>query len=255
MIERAYFAMCLALGRLLRSAKYSRTWASADDGGRHIRKRRAFYAPLLIWTTAPLFKILDTGVRVLPQRDWEEHERRIYWSLYGASIRIDSDGTLVLPRLDGKTLAAWLDEPELEDSVRNLAIERAVAALVEFHRQGFTHGDAMAENVLVDLETKVARWFDFETVHESGRRTVWRRADDVRALAVTCLIRTAPAKRAEALTLILDAYSDEEVTRRLTTFFLSIFRRPLAFHLAQAGLSFAGFHEIGRLLNSRQRSA
>ena len=57
---------------------------------------------------------------------------------------------------------------------------------------GFTHGDAMAENVMVDLEAGVAHWFDFETIHDSRRPMAWRRADDVRALLVTCLVRTVP---------------------------------------------------------------
>ena len=157
----------------------------------------------------PLVRILDTGVRVLPQRDWEERERRIYRSLRGTSIRIDADGTLVLPCLAGETLATLLEDPELEESVRKRAIERAVVALAEFHRLGFTHGDAMAENVLVDLEAGVAHWFDFETIHDSSRPMAWRRADDVRALLVTCLVRTVPEKLAETLQLILDVYADE----------------------------------------------
>ena len=146
----------------------------------------------LVWMGGPLVRILDTGVRVLPQRDWEERERRIHRSLRGTSIRIDADGTLVLPCLAGKTLATLLEDPELEESVRKRAIELAVVALAEFHAQGFTHGDAMAENVMVDLEAGVAHWFDFETIHDSSRPMAWRRADDVRALLATCLLRTVP---------------------------------------------------------------
>ena len=131
------------------------------------------------------------------------------------------------------------------------AIERAVVALAEFHRLGFTHGDAMAENVLVDLEAGVAHWFDFETIHDSSRPMAWRRADDVRALLVTCLVRTVPEKRAGTLQLILDVYADEGVTRLLATSFTSVLRRPLTFHLAQAGLSFQCFREIARLLRER----
>ena len=41
----------------------------------------------------------------------------------------------------------------------------------------------------------------------------WRRADDVRALLATCLLRTVPEELAETLQLILDVYADEEVTR------------------------------------------
>jgi hypothetical protein len=60
---------------------------------------------------------------------------------------------------------------------RDRAIERAVVAPVEF--LGLTHGDAMAENVMVDLAPRrcpgrpehsstgdagVANWFDSETI-------------------------------------------------------------------------------------------
>jgi len=154
--ERAYFVLCLALGRLLRSGRYSKAWIAYHDGELQVRKYRFFHAPLLVWMGGPLLRILDTGVRVLPQRDWEERERRVYRSLRGTSIRIDADGTLVLPCLAGKTLATLLEDPELGESVRKRAIERAVVALVEFHHLGFTHADAMAENVLVDVEAGVA---------------------------------------------------------------------------------------------------
>ena len=109
----------------------------------------------------------------------------------------------------------------------------------------------MAENVLIDLEAGAAHWFDFETIHDSSRPLAWRRADDVRALAVTCLVRTVPEKLAETLQLILDVYADEGVTRLLATSFTSVLRRPLTFHLAQAGLSFQCFREIARLLRER----
>ena len=264
--ERACFFLCLTLGRLLRSARYSKTRTVYKDGDpstgsgssrawsrdeRQVRKRRSFYAPLLIWLGGPLATLLDTGVRVLPQRDWEDRERRIYRSLYGTAIRVDEDGTLVLPCLPGETLASLLDDPGLEESIRKTVIERAVVALTEFHRSGLTHGDAMAENVMVDVEAGVARWFDFETVHESGRAMDWRRADDVRALLVTCVVRTGPRQLAETLQLVLDVYADEAVTRLLATSFTSVFRRALIFHLAQAGLSFQRFREIARLLCSR----
>ncbi len=249
--ERAYFVLCLALGRALRSATYSNTQIVREQGEHQVRKRRLSYAPLLIWLSGPLVRILDTGVRVLPQRDWEERERRMYRILGATSIRIDAGGTLVLPCLAGETLATLLDDPELEEPVRKSAIERSVIALAELHHLGFTHGDAMAENVMVDLESGVARWFDFETIHESNRPMAWRRADDVRALLVTCLLRTAPGKFAETLQLILDAYADEAVTRLLAMNFTSVLRRPLTFHLAQAALSLPCFREIARLLSER----
>ena len=209
--ERAYFVLCRAAGWLLRSGKYSKARIVYQDGVPHVRKYRLFYAPLLVWMVGPLLRILDTGVRVLPQREWEERERRINQSLRGSSIQINADGVLVLPLLAGRTLATLLEDPDLEESVRRNAIEQAVVALAEFHHLGFTHGDAMAENVMIEAAPSkggVAHWFDFETIHESSRPLVWRRADDVRALLVTCLVRTAPEKFAETLRLILDVYAD-----------------------------------------------
>ena len=82
--SRAYFALCLASGRMLRAARYSTVRIVHEDGQRLVRKHRRFYAPLLIWMSDLLVRILDAGVRVLPQRDWEQRERRIYERLYGA---------------------------------------------------------------------------------------------------------------------------------------------------------------------------
>ena len=249
--ERACFLLCLTLGRLLRSTRYSQARIVHRDGARLVEKSRSFYAPLLVWTSGPLLRLLDTGVRVLPQREWEERESQVYRSLRGASIRIDADGTLVLPCLAGETLATLLEDPELQESVRKRAIEQAVVALAGFHSLGFTHGDAMAENVLVDLEAGVAQWFDFETIHDASRPLAWRRADDVRALLATCLVRTVPEKRAGTIRLVLDVYGDEDVTRVLVMSFASVWRRPLIFHLAQAPLSYQGFREIASLLKER----
>ena len=249
--ERAYFLLCSGVGRVLRAGRYSKARIVREDGELQVRKRRALYAPLLVWLGGPLVRLLNTGVRVLRQRDWEERERLAYGSLFGRSIRIDADGTLVLPRLAGETLASLLENPGLRESAREKAIELAVAALAELHARGFTHGDAMAENVMVDLEAGVARWFDFETMHDSSRSMVWRRADDVRALLATCLVRTGPAKRAETLELILDAYPDEGAARLLPSSFSSVWRRPLTFYLGQAPLSYHSYRQIAGLLRER----
>jgi len=248
--SRAYFALCLACGRMLRAARYSTVRIVGLDGQQLVRKHRRFYAPLLIAMSDLLVSILDAGVRVLPRRDWEQRERRIYQSLYGASIEVEVDGTLVLPLLAGLTLSTLLEDPELEESIRKQAMKHAAIALADFHRLGFTHADAMAENVMVDLEAGAAHWFDFETIHEASRPLAWRRADDLRALLVTCLVRTAPARRVDTLEVILDAYADEDVTRALAASFASVWRRSLTLHLLQAQLSFRCFSELGRLLGA-----
>jgi hypothetical protein len=248
---RAYFALCLALGRLLGSMKYAKVRIVSCENGCEVRKRRSLYAPLLIWISAPFVGILDAGVRFLPQRDWEQRERRLYRSLYDTPIRIEAGRTLVLPCLPGRTLAALLEDPALEGSARTNAIEHAVVALVELHELGRTHGDAMADNVMIDLEAGVARWFDFETIHDASRSIEWRRADDVRALLATCLLRTRPGNRDQTLELILDVYANDEVARLVESSFTSPWRRSLGYHLSQAALSFDSFREIARLLRQR----
>lgn len=251
MVERAAFLLWRALGRLLRAGRYATVEMVEQAGAPYVVKRRRFYAPLLVWMGGPLFRLLDSGVRVLPRRAWLARERELYQALYGTQVRSSAGGALLLPRLPGETLAALLEDAALEERRRRQAIRLAVDALVAFHERGLSHGDAMAENVLVDLQASAARWFDFETVHEAQRAMAWRRADDVRALLATCLLRTAPEQRAATLGLILDAYGDEAVTRLLSAQFGSVWRRPLLFHLAQAGLSPDGFREIGRLLRAR----
>lgn len=248
---RFYFFLCLTLGRLLRSARYSRATLVEQDGERQVRKRRSFHAPLLLWLGGPLLGFLDTGVRVLPRRQWEERERLLYRSLRNTPIRVDADGTLVLPCLTGETLATLLEDPAQEEPVRKRAIELAVAALAQLHRLGLTHGDAMAENVVVDLDAGVAHWLDFETMHDPDRPMAWRRADDLRALLATSLLRTAPGKLAETLHLMVDAYANDETTRLLATSFTTTVRRPLAFHLGQAPMSFRCFRSTALLLKAR----
>ena len=248
---RAWFFACLTLGRLLRSARYSEVRIVREGSELQVRKRRLFFAPLLVAMSGPLARVLDTGVRVLPQREWEERERELHARVHGSSIRIDGNATLVLPFLEGQTLAALLGDRRLDESSRKMAIELAVLALVELHRAGVTHGDAMAENVMVDIEAGVAHWFDFETVHDSGRAMAWRRADDVRTLLVTCLLRVTHDAMADTLNSILDLYADADVTSRLGASFASTFRRPLAFHLGQAGVSHQCFRRIDRLLHER----
>lgn len=248
--RRAYFLLALSLGRLLRSGRYSRTLIDPEDGVL-VRKRRLIHAPLLVWLGGGLLRILDTGVRVLPQRDWEAREGRLYRDIYGAAVRVEPGGTLLLPRFAGETLATLLENPAIDEPSRREAIRLAVVALADLHRGGFTHGDAMAENVMIDLQGRSAHWFDFETMHEPGRPLAWRRADDVRALLATSLLRTPPDRFAETLDLIVDRYADGEVTRHVAARFTSVLQRALTLHLGQAPLSFRSFGEIARLLRER----
>ena len=244
-----WFDACLAMGKALRASTYSTTRLIQSDGAQRVEKTRRPWAPLLVRLGAPLARALDTGVRVLPQREWEDRERMLYRVLYDASVERTRSGTLLLPRLGGRTLAALLENPPVDMHIRTQAIRAAVVALEQLHLAGFTHGDAMAENVLVD-EHGVARWFDFETVHDTDRPEVWQRADDLRALLSTCALRTPAPDVASIIRVILDAYTDEDVKHTLPAHFESPSQRALVYHLGQAPHSFQSYRRIAELLRT-----
>jgi len=252
-MSRAWFVVCQAGAWILRSATYSTVDVVERSGRRQVHKRRSVYAPLILWMSRPLVTMLGTGFHVLGQRDWHDRERDIYRRLYGLEVRTARNGTLVLPWFEDRTLAAILEDATADEAVRLKAIELAAAGLADLHRRGLTHADAMAENVFVDLDARVARWFDFETAHDPGRPVEWRRADDLRALLMTCVARTPPEKCREIVRCVLDAYADGAVARTLAAGFESATQRALPFHLAQATLSFHAFEQLRRLLRDRFR--
>ena len=248
--ERAYYFLCLQAGRLIRSARYSDVAFAERDGGCEVRKRRRIHAPLLVQTSRPVFRILGAGLRVLPHREWVSREQRLYRQLQRGTVRKEGD-VLVMPMLAGTSLARLLDDAGMNESDRRRAIELAVIALARLHREGITHGDAMADNVLVDFDAGTAHWFDFETLHDSNRSEAWRRADDLRALLATCLLRTPEAESEVVLACLVEAYGDPTIERHLAERFRSILQRPLAFHLGQAPLPRLRFRTIARWLEAR----
>ena len=248
--ERAYFSLCLGAGRLLRSARYSSVELIEQNGERQVRKRRRFHAPLLVLASRPAFALFDTGLRVLAYRGWIDRERRMYELLRRAPIRVDDDA-IILPMLPGRTLASLLGDPASSEADCLRAAELAVAALMELHRAGCTHGDAIAENVLVDLAAGTAHWVDFEIAHDARCPFVWRRADDLRALLATALLPTPDDRLDAMLVRIVDSCPDAAVKRQLAEQFRSILRRPLPFHLGQAPLPLSRHRAIGRRLVER----
>lgn len=248
--ERLYFALSLRIGRLLRAARYSDVRLARGDGRAEVRKRRRSYAPLLVHLSGPIFRVLGTGMRVLPQQAWFDRERELYARLQRPPVHVE-DGTLVLPVLPGITLSELLADPIVSQTERTVAVVLAAQALAELHQMGISHGDGMAENVLVDLSGGAAHWFDFETVHDGDRPPGWRRADDLRALVATSLARTPEDAIEATLTAIIEAYRDNDAWSRLAEHFTRVLQRPLPFHLGQAPLSVAGYGVIGRVLTRR----
>ena len=111
--ERAYFLLCLALGRLLRSGRYRRLGSSTRTASVRCESAacstRPFWSGWVVrWSGS---WILAAGPSPAGLGGTGAPDLR---SLYDASIRIDADGTLVLPWLAGETLATLLEDPKLE---------------------------------------------------------------------------------------------------------------------------------------------
>jgi hypothetical protein len=243
---RAWFALCRACGWILRSARY--TEVEVRDGAGVVRKRRVAVAPALVWLSGPLMRVLDAGVRVLPQQAWVDRERLMYGTLHGARVSLNGK-TIELPRLPGRSLAVILEDSSVDQVVKRRAVALAVDSLASLHRAGHTHGDAMAENVLVELDGGAARWIDFETVHDERRPIEWRRADDVRALLATSVLRMRDAT-AEVVRMVIDRYEDRAVLRLVVARVTPGFSPALVFHLGQAALSFDHYRELARQLGT-----
>jgi hypothetical protein len=108
----------------------------------------------------------------------------------------------------------------------------------------------MVSNVMIDIESNRARWFDFENVHDERRSISWRRADDVRALLASCLAVTDASRHAELAQCILDVYGDLNVIQLVRGLLGSTIQRSLPFHLGQAPLSYRAYSAIGRTLGT-----
>jgi hypothetical protein len=248
--SRGWFACSFLIGTALRSGRYASAEVIERNGTVVVRKERLRRAPILVWLVGVLYKLLDSGVRVLPQHEWEARERERYLSLYNLRVERNGDRVLILPRLPGVPLAQLLSERGVDSHSRSRALALATAALGAMHRTGTTHADAMASNVMIDLDSNSAQWFDFENVHEDGRSPLWCRADDVRALLSSCLALTDASLHAEVTQVIVDSYGDDEIVRLAGRVFDSVLHRPLPFHLGQAPLAYRTYLGIGRALET-----
>ncbi len=249
---KGYHALCSALGRCLRSATYSRVADGVEGGAPTVTKRRAGYASALIALGNIALRLLGTGTRILSQREWEERETHLYGVLYGEEARA-TPGELELPKLPGVPLAELLRDPAVSRTHRERALRLSARALRRLHDLGYTHADAMASNVLVDMSRDEARWFDFETVHSTNESPVARRADDVRALLYTCAAAADGQELSRVVDVVLEAYGHEETGCAVARRARRLFPRPLAFHLGQAGLSFGRLRQLSAALSETQR--
>jgi tRNA A-37 threonylcarbamoyl transferase component Bud32 len=195
---------------------------------------------------------------VLPARHWLKRE-----SVVAAALGRDINTHPNLRALDMRLLRGeclreiLLGSSSLEEKLESLRL--AARALRQLHgvsireREGDTqplsHGDATCNNVIVDQETRVAAWIDFDTRHRADLSTPERHADDLRSFLLSsagCLPEQADA---DCVARVFAGYGDEAISQQLRRSLLGQ-RRPIVFQIAQAPLSFARFQRLRQLVVS-----
>ena len=224
-------------------------------GDPRARKRRRWYAPLLIRGGRLYVRLARARVFALPERPWQAREIRLYRALYGETAFVDDERWLDVPRR-GEALSLFLQRPDVSSAAARRALVSATAELFRLHavvvRDGpetrpFSHGDAGARNVAYDAASGGSHWFDFEMIHPPGLPQIWRQADDVRALFFSALALVPVPERAETATVLVTAYPDADVLAALQVRLADDALDFDTYHLAQVRLG-VDEHEALRLL-------
>lgn len=244
MLHTSAYLLARLIGQLVVALPLNRVARVERDGRAFYRKRRRWYAPLLIaasacGTSPPRFMVLRAD-------EWRAQEAALHRLLYGALVRFCPTGELELPACPGVTLAALLASARHTRGERRRALAAAIAALHSLHRlhvggRPFSHGDATVENVTYDPATGRAHWFDFETAHDPRRPHAWRCADDLRALLFSAAAHLDATTLAETLAA---HYPDGPALAELRGLASHLAHWPDPLHLAQARIGYAAHQAL-----------
>ncbi len=94
-------------GKLLASIPLNHVTYLADPGATIYRKRRRWYAGMLIWGATTF---LRPNFYVLPQRDWLNWEAGLYHQFYGWEVQVEGS-ELLMPAIPGTRLIDFLQSP------------------------------------------------------------------------------------------------------------------------------------------------
>ena len=260
--RRARFRLTALYGRGLYALKLGRVRRVRRAGCTVYIKTRRGYSAALVGAGNAILKLWRGELLGLPEREWLAWEQKLAplaWPQEIASgVRVRGR-SLRCPALGGEPLSTVLRSnrslQERMEAVRLAAVEliQLQRLELEFPDGGWrlwSHGDAHAGNVIVDLERQGASWFDFETVHAGWCSPTWRHADDLRALAYSCAACCCPCEYSELARVIVAAASCPRLRAELGKHSRRLQSRAQAFHLAQAPLGWAEHQGFGRVLQA-----
>ena len=260
--RRALFQFTALYGRGLYALKLGRVRRVQREGRTIYIKTRRGYSALLVGVGNAILKVCRSELLGLRESDWlgwEQAMAPLAWPQeIAGGVRVRGR-SLLCPALPGEPLSEVL-RSNRSLQTRMEAVRLAVAELLQLQRlelrfpdggvRPWSHGDAHAKNVIVDLESQSAAWFDFETVHEAWCSPGWRQADDLRALAYSCAVCCCSCEHAELARAIAAAVACPRLRAELGRQSRGLQRRARAFHLAQAPLGWDEHGSFGRALQA-----
>jgi hypothetical protein len=233
------------LALALRRAKTCRTVRATRDGRAVYVRTRPWPAWWLVPVANLLLRRMRAGVRFAANDEWRAWEPAVYGTLGHGPAAVDDRGRVIVPALEGRTLAALLSSPDVADDTRHRALRASVRELRRAHGSEvvappagrpvrFTHGDATAANVICDVANDRARWIDFETFHDDAVPPDERRADDLRALLTSAAERWRASGEDRLAAAVREEYPDPPVLRALARMLRN--PAPNLYHVAQGNV-------------------
>jgi hypothetical protein len=239
-----------AAARVAQLPAISRVRLNSDAATHPYEKRRPPGGDILV---AIINRALAGRMVLLPHAAWLAYEPAIYRAVYGIELQVQARA-LRFPRLPGRRLDLVLADPTIATPARLRALQRALQSLLELHATQVTvptrpscavrHADACIRNVLVDEQSDMAAWIDFETVHASNWSDLERRADDLRAFASSAAALLPPAQTRSLAEMLAHA-ADVQLLGALVERLAAQIDHPHPFYLAQTG---AGPRTLARLV-------
>jgi hypothetical protein len=246
---RLRYGLASRLGRLLSDVELNAVSAICVDQQTYFAKRRLRFVAPVIAAGNLYLKAEGAHARVLPDREWRIWETKVYRAIYDIELATDARAGLLVPAWPGVSLAAYLDSDRFSHAEKLRAIRLAVQALHRLHgvviecpdgkNRPLSHGDATVENVIVHHAQTSARWFDFDTIHDTRMEAAWRHADDLRAFTYSAAQRLPAAAFTRIAQTLVENYGSPSALEALADAVAYRRNRPISFHLAQARIGYS----------------
>ena len=218
------------------------SFEQADDGTSLVRKRRSWFAWLLIFPGNIVFRFRRVPLRVLYNGQWLRWEQTLKLALRNESISADTE--LLCETIPGHPLSECLCGRQVEPADRLARLKIATGALKKLHEKtvlppGFeqpivlSHSDAAVSNVLYCDQNEQAEWFDFDLQHDLRVEAGQRHADDLRSLIFSAGVFCPAGELESVVSMVKHEYGCDRVWAALRSQLVSRWFWFDLFHLSQ----------------------